>query len=295
MHLFRQLFAVFLASRRTVHHFRSKFLFESLPKGKASRALPDALADQLTRGATDNLDAVFARLGSGTEGLSTEQADAIRKTAGPNEVNHEKPLPWWLHLWLSYKNPFNLLLSLLALVSWLTADTKAAVVISSMVMLSTAMRFFQERRSNRAAQSLKELVSNNTSVIRRDEANSAGQTRELAVKLLVPGDIVVLSAGDMVPADCRLLRARDLFVSQSAMTGESLPLEKFTKTADQNIGPLEMPNLLFMGTNVVSGSATALVLTTGNHTYFGTLATRATAEGDAVTAFQSGVNEVTGC
>jgi Mg2+-importing ATPase len=292
MHFFRHLFAVFLASRRTAHHFRSKFLFESLPKGKTSRALPDELSRQLRRGATDTLDAVFARLGSCAEGLSTAQADAIRATSGTNEVNHEKPMPWWLHLWLSYKNPFNLLLSLLAVVSWLTADIKAAVVISSMVALSTAMRFVQERRSNRAAQGLKELVSNNTSAMRRDVVDTPGLVRELAVKLLVPGDIVVLSAGDMVPADCRLLHARDLFVSQSAMTGESLPVEKFANIPGSDEAPLEMQNLLFMGTNVVSGSATALVLSTGNHTYFGTLAIRATADGDAVTAFQTGVNDV---
>jgi Mg2+-importing ATPase len=292
MHFFRHLFDVFLKSRRTGHLFRSRILFESLPTEEAARAIPDTLASQLTRDAQDDLNAVFARLHSNKDGLSSVEADAIRKMVGPNEVNHEKPMSWWLHLWLSYKNPFNLLLSLLALVSWLTHDTKAAVVIGSMVTLSTAMRFIQERRSNQAALGLKEMVSNNASVMRRDPSAKPGQAVELAVKLLVPGDIVLLSAGDMIPADCRVLSARDLFVSQSAMTGESLPVEKFPETPTKNEGPLELKNLLFMGTNVVSGSATALVLSTGNSTYFGALATRVTAEGHEVTAFQLGVNQV---
>ena len=292
MHFFRHLFGVFLKSRRTGHLFRSRILFESLPTEETARAIPDPLARQLTRDAKDDLDAVFARLNSGKDGLSNTEADAIRKVVGPNEVNHEKPMSWWLHLWLSYKNPFNLLLSALALVSWATADTKAAIVISSMVTLSTAMRFIQERRSNQAALGLKEMVSNNASVLRRDLSIKPGQAVELAVKLLVPGDIVVLSAGDMIPADCRVLSARDLFVSQSAMTGESLPVEKFPEAPSKDEGPLGLKNLLFMGTNVVSGSATALLLSTGNNTYFGALATRVTAEGHEVTAFQLGVNQI---
>jgi len=292
MHFFRQLFVVFLQSRRTTHLFRSKLLFESLPPAEGARAVPDALANQLARDASDDLNALFARLQSGPQGLSNGEADTIRKKVGPNEVNHEKPMSWWQHLWLSYKNPFNLLLTVLAVVSWLTEDSKAAVVIGSMVTLSTAMRFIQERRSNQAALGLKEMVSNNAVVIRRSTPGKPTQREELAVKLLVPGDMVVLSAGDMIPADCRVLSACDLFVSESAMTGESLPVEKFPDASNQAQGPLEMKNLVFMGTNVVSGSATALVLSTGNHSYFGTLATRATAQGHEVTAFQTGVNQV---
>jgi len=292
MHFLRHLFGLFLKSRRTGHLFRSRFLFESFPTEATARAVPDALAARLTRDATDGLPTVLARLNANAEGLDDAAADAIRKTVGPNEVNHEKPMPWWLHLWLSFKNPFNLLLSALAAVSWFTADTKAALVIASMVTLSTSMRFVQERRSNRAAQSLKEMVSNNATALRRASPAVPPRPVELAVKWLVPGDVVVLSAGDMIPADCRVLGANDLFVSQSAMTGESLPVEKFVDAAGQAEGPLVQKNLVFMGTNVVSGSATALVLATGNHTYFGALATRATADGLEVTAFQTGVNQV---
>jgi len=292
MHFLRHLFGFFLQSRRTGHLFRSRFLFESLSTETTARAVPDALAARLTRDSTDALPTVQTRLNTSGEGLDNAAADAVRKVAGPNEVNHEKPMPWWLHLWLSFKNPFNLLLSALAAVSWFTDDTKAAVVIASMVTLSTSMRFVQERRSNHAAQALKEMVSNNATALRRVSPEAAPLPVELAVKWLVPGDVVLLSAGDMIPADCRLLGAHDLFVSQSAMTGESLPVEKFVDAADHDGGPLALKNLVFMGTNVVSGSATALVLATGNHTYFGALATRATANGPEVTAFQTGVNQV---
>ena len=173
MHFLRHLFGLFLQSRRTGHLFRSRFLFESLPSETTARAVPDALARQLTRDATDALSSVLTRLNTSDKGLDNAAADAIRKTVGPNEVNHEKPMPWWLHLWLSFKNPFNLLLSALAAVSWFTDDTKAAVVIASMVTLSTSMRFVQERRSNKAALALKEQVSNTASVRRRTDPDAA--------------------------------------------------------------------------------------------------------------------------
>ncbi|MFZ3142295.1 magnesium-translocating P-type ATPase [Polaromonas sp.] len=307
--LFTQLFARFLKSRRTRHLFRRRVILESLPRKSRAEALPDLLNRQLVQQATQDLPSLLARLGSRQQGLSPREAAAIRARVGPNEVEHEKPMPWWLHLWLSYKNPFNLLLTALAVLSYATRDIKAALVIGCMVALSTLIRFVQERRSSQAVQALKELVSNKATVIRRGNAAAktaanarrpaaagpgmptAGQV-ELPIRQLVPGDIVRLSAGDMIPADCRVMVAKDLFVSQSAMTGESLPVEKFPEATAQSQGALEMASLVFMGTNVVSGSATVLVLATGNSTYFGTLATRVTAATPEVNAFQVGVNKV---
>jgi Mg2+-importing ATPase len=113
------------------------------------------------------------------------------------------------------------------------------------------------------------------------------------MKNLVPGDIVVLSAGDMIPADLRVLSAKDLFISQAAMTGESLPVEKFpVLRKSECANPLDLENICFMGTNVVSGSASAVVVTTGERTYFGALAQRVTATDRTPTAFQVGVNKV---
>ena len=209
------------------------------------------------------------------------------------------------------------MLTVLAFISFLTDDIQATIVIGIMVVLSTLIRFIQEGKSNRAAENLIAMVTNTASVIRQSKVedtlqnptinttqttqdhspflHSAAikQTQELPIQELVQGDMIVLSAGDMIPADCRVIVAKDLFVSQAAMTGESLPIEKFSDPShNTSSNPIELSNILFMGTNVVSGSATAVVISTGNLTYFGTIATRVTAADRVPTAFQSGVNSV---
>ena len=265
--------------------------------GKPAQTEPASathLSRMMLRAAMDDVPALLTRLDAHADGLA--HAQAVRRLAqvGPNEVAHEKPAPWWLHLWRCYSNPFNLLLTVLASVSFMTDDDKGTVVIGSMVVLSTLIRFVQEGRSNRASAQLKAMVSNTATVLRRDAAHAdmPPQHTELPIQQLVPGDLLQLSAGDMVPADCRVLSAKDLFISQSAMTGESLPVEKFAERRSGSDNLLEQANLLFMGSNVVSGSALALVVTTGNNTYFGTLALRVTRSDRAATAFQAGVNSV---
>ncbi len=304
MNFFRQYFDRYLAARRRRNLFRRQAIPESLPRGRRADRLSASLDRRLVELARRDLPALLQELGTSGRGLSASQVEALRAQHGPNEVQHEKPIPWWKHLWLSYNNPFNLLLTLLAVVSCFTRDIQAAVVITSMVLLATLIRFVQERRSNQAALALKELVSNTIAVRRRVESaegaaeeaigRPAGTPTEIPVKQLVPGDIVLLSAGDMIPADCRLMTATDLFLSQSAMTGESLPVEKFPAPGPDAQSALEMDNLVFMGTNVISGTASAVVLATGNKTYFGTLATRVTRVADAAApnAFQLGVNKV---
>jgi len=181
--------------------------------------MPASLAERLLAGSRSDLDALWTEMHSHPDGITDEEASAIRERVGPNEVDHERPLPWWVHLWQCYRTPFSLLLTVLAVVSYLTEDVKATVVISSMVVLATLIRFWQEGKSNRAADKLKAMVSNTATVLRRnrstDVANDAdgeappasrsrGQGRvELPIVQLVPGDVVVLSAGDMIPADCR--------------------------------------------------------------------------------------------
>jgi Mg2+-importing ATPase len=307
--LLKERFAAFLRSRHLGRHFRRLALLDTLAQTGVSREVPPTLTQTLVRAATADPDDLLRQLGSHRDGLTEAQAAEIRARVGLNEVEHEKPLPWWQHLWLSYTNPFNLLLTLLAVISYLTEDMKATVVIGTMVVLSTLLRFWQEAKANKAADALKAMVSNTATVIRRDPSEDAApifeqyygahlhvkdaKRIELPIKLLVPGDVIVLSAGDMIPADCRVLTAKDLFVAQAAMTGESMPVEKFAiQRLASAINPLELDNILFMGTNVVSGSATAVVLATGNATYFGALASRVTATDRAPTAFQAGVNKV---
>jgi Mg2+-importing ATPase len=307
--ILKELFAGFVRTRGIGRHFRRLLLLDSLAETGVSREVPPTLSQTLIAAAKSDADVLLKQLDSHPHGLSEAQADAARERFGLNEIEQEKPLPWWLHLWHCYKTPFDLLLTLLAAISYVTEDMKATIVIGSMVVLSVMIRFWQESKSNRAADQLKALVSNTATVIRHDLAEDVMEVArryfdiqlhpkqprkvEVRIKQLVPGDLVVLSAGDMIPADCRVLSAKDLFVSQSAMTGESLPVEKFVRQREiDTSNALELENILFMGTNVVSGSATAVVVTTGNSTYFGALAQRVTTIDRTPTQFQAGVNKV---
>ena len=302
MQTLKNLFRAFLRS----HRMAGLFGRQPMPAGGPSTAVtvPAAQVQALQSTACSPVAALLQQLDTSSWGLSPEQVRQRQLRHGPNEVAHEKPLPAWKHLWHCYRNPFNLLLTLLAVVSYVTEDEKATIVIASMVLLSTLLRFVQEGRSRRAAARLQALVSNRVTVRRKTDAPAADfrdsggghdtSLSELPMRELVPGDIVALSAGDMIPADCRLLSAKDLFVSQAAMTGESLPVEKDARplAALQAGQLLEAGNLLFMGTNVVSGSAMAVVVATGNQSYFGTLAARITHQDRTATAFEQGVNSV---
>jgi Mg2+-importing ATPase len=287
----RAAFSRFLHGRRRLGHFARHPLQDALAgRGKAIAppgAPPDAVTQDLLEVARDEAAQALQRLHSRPEGLTTREAAARLARHGPNLVEHEGPLPWWRHLWHCFLDPFNLLLTALAAVSWATHDLKATVVISTMVALSTALRFVQEHRSSRSAESLKALVSNTATVMRQGR-------REVPIRKLVPGDVLLLSAGDMIPADCRLLAARDLFISQAALTGESLPVEKFAQLVGplQDPDPLAQANLVFMGTNVVSGTAMALVVHTGARSFFGAVAAHATATDTGPNAFQAGINSV---
>ena len=293
-----QGYSGFLRRRRAQKHFGRHPLANLLAGRGGVAVAPESVALDLQLVAHDNPAAAIARMASHEDGLTAREAAARVARDGPNEVEHEKPLPWWLHLWHCYQNPFNLLLSVLAVVSYLSADAKATIVISAMVGLSTFIRFVQEGRSHRAAESLKAMVSNTASVIRREAAAQDGAAPvaprqvEIPIRRLAAGDLVALSAGDMIPADCRVISAHDLFISQAAMTGESLPVEKFADHRGESRAPLEQSNLVFMGTNVVSGSATALVIATGPRTCFGALAAKVLAAAPETNAFQAGVNSV---
>ncbi|MGY6269981.1 magnesium-translocating P-type ATPase [Achromobacter denitrificans] len=302
--------------RRTGHHFRRAPM--PLRAGEAAAASSEA-GRRANRQMLDlsRLDenALFALFGSGPGGLSEAQAQAARERHGANEVDHEKPLSWPAHLWLSYRNPFNLLLTVLAVLSWVTdvhmaapeeQSWTAALIIGSMVLISTVLRFAQEQRSNRSAEALKAMVQNTATVLRSDAGPAGGVHRyfggppqasgsrqvDIALAELAPGDVVLLSAGDMIPADCRVLAAKDLFVAQAALTGESLPVEKHARQRASAASALELENMAFMGTNVVSGSGSALVVATGARTYFGQLAGRVTQASRAPTQFQQGINRV---
>ena len=282
-------FSAFLRRRGRLRHFSRPHL----PQASDVHAVapPSGQILTLLAAAHCNAETALAGLDARSDGLDATEAARRLACDGPNEIAHEKPLSRARHLWACYRNPFNLLLSVLATLSVSSGDLRAAVVIAAMVVLSTLIRFVQERKSNEAADRLKALVGNTATVLRRRDGQPA-QHAEIALREVVAGDVVVLAAGDMIPADCRLLSARDLFIAQSAMTGESMPVEKFAEPDTACTEALEQRNLLFMGTNVVSGAGTALVLATGNRSYFGTLARHVTAVEVDASSFQAGVNSV---
>src|SRR5471030_333380 len=242
---------------------------------------------QLLEQAHTDCDAVLKALGSQLGGLSEAEADSRLKQFGTNEIARERRQSALMRLLSNVKNPLVLLLVALGVLSYLTGDLRATVVIFVMVVLGVVLRFFQELRADNAAAKLQAMVSNKATVVRD------GKEAEVSLKLLVPGDIIRLAAGDMVPADVRVLSAKDLFLNQAALTGEALPVERKAAPASANVqNPLDLPNTCFLGSNVESGSATAVVIHTGNRTYFGSLATSIVGQRQ-LTSFDLGINKFT--
>ncbi|HVU82962.1 MAG TPA: magnesium-translocating P-type ATPase [Rhodanobacteraceae bacterium] len=240
--------------------------------------------------------ALLASLDTTHSGLDEEQIEARLDRDGVNEASHEKPPHWSLQLARTFKNPFILVLLVLAGVQLATSpdDLTGPIIIAVMVLISVVLSFTQEFRSSRAAEKLKAMVRNTATVTRR-ASDGHSERIEVPVVELVAGDIVHLSAGDMVPADLRLLSAKDLFISQAILTGESLPVEKaapeHAQQRDASPEPLDLPTVCYMGTNVVSGSATAVVVATGPRSYLGSLAHTLSSE-RAETSFDRGVKSV---
>src|SRR5665647_703503 len=268
-----------------------------IPFTKTFGSGADFQGTELRNASSGNSDVFFKLLQSSSNGLSESEVDAKRKIYGPNEIAHEKAPAWYVQLFEAFLNPFIVVLIILAIISFIMdvllvppgeADYKTVIVVGVMVLLSTLLRFWQEFTSNRAAEQLKSMVKTTATVLRQEHGK-----KEIDIIDLVPGDIVFLSAGDMIPADCRIIQSKDLFVSQSMLTGESLPVEKkeFLIADDGKKSPLALENICFMGTNVVSGTAIAIVVTSGNLTYFGSIG-KAISGKRAETSFDKGINKV---
>jgi Mg2+-importing ATPase len=232
----------------------------------------------------------FIELNASPSGLAPAEAEERLAKIGANAVTRNQTPPLLMELWNKVWNPLNGLLFGLAVVSWLLSDFRSAVVISVMVVLSVGLGFVQEHRSNAAAAKLANMVRVLVSVKRGGARGAdADGFSEIPLDQVVPGDIVRLSAGDLVPADLRLLTANDLFITQSALTGESMPMEKDAAVID-NPGddPFSLGNLCFMGSSVASGYATGIVVHTGRSTFFGQLADQMSAV-DTETSFDRGM------
>lgn len=267
---------------------------------KTVRDFDPAAASKLREAARADKLQIYPLLDTKDSGLHLNQIPEKQHRYGLNEIVHEKAPAWYLQLLQAFINPFIGILIVIALVSLITdvflaapgdRDYKTLIVVSIMVMLSSLLRFWQEFRSNQAAEKLKSMVKTTATVIRNGGLGPGKQ--EVDIKEIVPGDLIMLSAGDMIPADCRILQSKDLFISQAMLTGEALPVEKKDQLVPdaEDRSPLELENCCFMGTNVVSGTAMAVAVTTGSLTYFGTISKAVTGK-RAETSFDKGVNSV---
>ncbi|HXH34024.1 MAG TPA: magnesium-translocating P-type ATPase [Plantibacter sp.] len=246
------------------------------------------------------------RLGVGRDGteligLSRETVERRFDEVGANIVDHSKPAPAIVQLLATFANPFILILLFLVTIISITdivlADPaegpsyEGVITIGTMVLVSVLLRFWQEYSTSRSAEALLAMVRTTTAVTRSH--GGVPVTREIPIEQVVPGDVVQLAAGDMVPADVLIVRAKDLQINQSMLTGESLPSEKCAEqsTGLEDTALLEASNLGFMGTSVISGSGTAIVLATGQRTYFGSMSSSIVGKRPE-TSFDSGIRKV---
>lgn len=253
--------------------------------------------------AMSSIKEVLSSLSTTLCGLDLDEVNQNRIKFGSNKVTHEKKKSFFKRLISAFINPFTAILLCLAIVSTTTDmifpyfslfgsqpedfDCLTVVIIFTMVFISGMLRFVQEARSGNAAAKLLAMITTTCTVKRKNEDKS-----EIFMDDLVVGDIVYLSAGDMIPADVRIIEAKDLFISQASLTGESEPIEKTADTIKQEIATItDYNNIAFMGSNVISGSAMAVVVRTGDRTLFGTMAS-AVAKEPIETSFIKGVNAV---
>lgn len=220
-------------------------------------------------------------------GLTSEEAEKRLEEFGKNELAHTKKIGVIQDIYNRMKSPLVIQLLLIAIISGLMADLKSAAVVGCMVLLSVGLSYILDRRSTNAVEALGKRVQSHATVLRD------GKEIDIPISEVVPGDIIVLHAGSIIPADIRLLTVKDFFVSQSVLTGESLPIEK--KCDAQELGNslvFELNNACFQGSNVLSGTARGIVVNTGTHTYFGSISERL-AESRPKTSFDIGVKSFT--
>ena len=255
----------------------------------------DKVRERILFAAAADTNELFGKLGTREEGLSETLVEALRDKYGENQVTRGEKASLPQRVAGAFLNPFTVILILLAIVSAFTdillaepgeANYMAVIIITVMVLVSGILRFVQETRSGLAAENLLKMIRTTTNVRRWEAGN-----QEISLEEVVVGDIVHLAAGDMIPADMRIIQAKDLFVSQSALTGESVAVEKTAEPVRDTATRTETPNLALMGTDVISGSAVGVVVATGDDTFFGEMA-KNIGDKPVKTSFEKGVNAV---
>ena len=255
-------------------------------------------AERVLMAAKAPLDSVFTYFQSFSLGLTVEEVEKRQSLYGKNEIVHERKKKPLIMLAKAFVNPFVGVLTVLVAISfvmdvWMAdpADREwtSIIIVTTMIVLSAILRFCQEWKANRSSEALQKMVTN-TCYVKRVGFHDG----EISNEELVPGDVVMLSAGDMIPADIRIIESKDLFISQSSLTGESDSIEKFPNLSvgySEKSSIVDLDNICFMGSNVVSGSAKGIVFQTGNNTYLGTIA-KSVAGHRAATAFDKGITKV---
>lgn len=238
---------------------------------------------------------LFEKYNSSISGITEEYREESRENFGENMIQTNKRKSIFERIASAFGDPFTLILISLSIISLFTGVIFAeegdknpitSIIIIIMVLMSGGLRLIQETKSGQVSEKLLEMIET-TCTIRKDN----GQVTEIPIDEIVVGDIVLLSAGDMIPADLRILESKDLFVSQSALTGESMTVEKFKDNTVESNAPLDLTNLAFMGTNIISGTAVAIVVATGMDTIFGSIANSLNTEKEN-TSFETGINSV---
>ena len=234
---------------------------------------------------------VYKKLDTSEEGLNQVEADERLEKYGMNIIDAANTTTLLDRMRDAFINPFNVVLIVVAIVTFITDVTLAEqksyatfIMLVLIVLISAIISFVQTEKSNNAQKKLQKMIENKIDVIRNDSII------EINIDSCVPGDIVKLSSGDMIPGDVRFIEAKDLFIDESQLTGESNPVEKFVDDEDsKNI--LELKNIGFMGTNIVSGSAKGIILATGNYTYFGSMS-KSLSSDNPKSLFERNVDEI---
>jgi P-type Mg2+ transporter len=242
------------------------------------------LQDSIEWYAAQETDAVLKHASTAPDGLTNQEAEKRLKLHGKNVLVREKKIhPLVLFLY-TFRNPLVLILLCVSIISFVLGETINATMVGVMVLMSVTLNFFQEFKANRAAQKLQEKVASRSMVIRD------GKKEEIRSENICPGDILELNAGDLIPADARILSAKDFFVNQSSLTGESFPVEKFVaKIINKDPDLSDLQNMVFSGTSVLTGTATAVVVKTAHHTQFGKIS-QSLAKPQDKDEFTQGVN-----
>lgn len=264
-------------------------------KNTARDTLSSKARKRLMFAAASSEDALFKKLNTAKYGLSEKAVDTSRETYGSNIITRDNKDTLLKRIFDAFINPFTAILLVLAVVSTFTdiifanpgeRNYVTVIIITAMVLISGILRFVQETRSGNAAAKLSKMIHTTTCVVRMENGKN-----EIPLEDVVVGDIIYLSAGDIIPSDVRIISAKDLFISQSALTGESEPVEKQSKCCTEEKALTEIPNLAFMGSNVISGSAKAVAVAVGDETMLGGM-TKELTEKPPKTSFEKGVNSV---